>query len=277
MIMLKLVKLKYWLLGIAAALITLHLSLTCRSASTDLMSTSFLFWIAVSSLVWKKRDTLNLESDVFSSIFGALLISLLLFKSMYLSGYDHFIRILPFLSVLGLGLLASGVRGLKQYWQELLLLVFLAVPPGLLSLFIDISVLTAKFAAFVLWLLGFEVSRQGVNVVLPTGFVEVYHGCSGVLVMLQLLGLAFILLVMFPTTLSQKILVPVVAIILAFVVNGVRVALMAVLVASYNQEAFKYWHVGDGSLIFSIIAVLIFGFFCHFMLLQTASGSRDSV
>ena len=49
--------------------------------------------------------------------------------------------------------------------------------------------------------------------------------------------------------------IAVVSFALFFLVNGVRVALMAVLVALSDGEAFEYWHLGDGSLIFSAIAV----------------------
>ncbi|MBD1927184.1 cyanoexosortase A [Trichocoleus sp. FACHB-90] len=262
-------ELKFWVLAIAAALITLHLHLTWRSDNTELLSTSFLFWLAVSSLLWKKRDALNLESGVLSSFFGASLIILVLIKSLHLSNSVSFLRISPFISLLGLCLLASGLKGLKQYWQELLLLAFLAIAQGWILLIGDISIFTAKFAAFVLWLLGFEVSRQGVFIILPKGSIEVYSGCSGIGLILQLLGLAFIILVMIPTNLNKKILLPVVAIVLGFAVNGVRVALMAVLVALSHQQAFEYWHTGDGSLIFSTSAVLIFGLFCHFMVLKT--------
>lgn len=262
---------KYWLLAIAASLITLHLHLSWRSENADLLGTSLLFWVAVSALVWRKRDALNLESEVFSSIFGALLIAFVLFKSMHLYGYDLFLRVSPFISILGLSLLASGVKGLKQYWQEIFLLSFIAVPPGVLSLFIDLSFLTAKFASFFLWILGFQVSNSGLMVMLPTGGIKVGAGCDGFGVIQQLLGLSFICLVMFGTNLLQRILVPIASVILAFIVNGMRVALLAILAALSNQEAFEYWHTGDGSLIFSMLAVFMFGVFCHFTVLRTAS------
>jgi cyanoexosortase A len=278
MIRLKLLKeLKFWLLSIAAGLMILHLHLTWRSGDTGLLSTSFLFWVAVSSLLWKKRETLNLESEVFSSFFGISLITLVLIKGMHLSIHDSFLRISPFISALGLGLVASGVKGLKQYWQELLLLGFLAIAQGWLFLFIDLSILTAQFAAFVLWFIGFEVTRQGVLVSLPAGAIEVYSGCSGLSLIFQLLGFALFFLMILTTTSFKKIIVLVVAVLVGFIVNGVRVALMAVLVALSQQEAFEYWHQGDGSLIFSMIGVLLFGLFCHFLLLQPASEKQDTV
>ncbi|MGK7876349.1 MAG: cyanoexosortase A [Xenococcaceae cyanobacterium] len=268
-------KLSFCLLSLAAGLITVHLNLTWRSENYDLLSGSLLFWLAVSYLIWEKRDRLNLESDVFSSLFGISLITMVLVKSLHLFGDDIFLRISPFFSILGLGLVASGFKGLKQYWRELLLFGFLALPWELIYLFIDLSLLTAKFAAFVLWLLGFEVSRQGVLVILPTGSIEVYDGCSGLRMILQLLGLALIFIVMVTTSLRQKILLSIAAILLAFVVNGVRVALMTVLVALSNEEAFKYWHLGDGSLIFSLIAVLILGLICASLSTGEAQDNLD--
>jgi len=268
---------QFWLLGIGAGLIAIHLSLTDRANNPSLLGISVLFWSAVASLVWQKRHRLNLESGVFSSVIGALIVSFVLLKSLSFSGYDFFLRISPFISALGLSLLASGTKGLKQYWQELLSLSFLIVSPGILSSLIEPSIFTAKFAAFILWYSGFKVSVQGVYISLPTGGVEVYSGCSGIENMTHLLGLAMLFLVMFPpTNWLLKILVALVAISLAFVVNGIRVAVMTVLAASSNQQAFEYWHFGEGSLIFSLVSVLIFGLFCLFLLKQEKTDNLNS-
>ncbi|OKH37899.1 cyanoexosortase A [[Phormidium ambiguum] IAM M-71] len=267
---------KFWLLGITSGLIAIHLTLTWRAEDSSLWGVSALFWLAVGSMLWSKRETLNLESSAIASTLGTILVALVLVKSIFISGYDPFIRVFPVISGLGIALLASGLQGLKQYWQELLILCFIAPSPGLLSLVIDISLLTAKFATAVLWYAGFDVSRQGVYVAVPSGVVEVYSGCSGIETMLQLLGLALVFLVMFPTNKIAKIVVPVVAVSIAFVVNGLRVALLAVLSAPNNKPAFEYWHKGDGSLVFSTIAVLIFGLFCLFLLRQNQSDDESS-
>lgn len=264
---------KYWLLGIASGLIALHLTLTSRTNDTDLFGTMLLFWGVVAFLIWERHESLTFESGVFASFFGTSLIALILLKSSSISGYDFFIRATPFLSGISLALLASGTKGLKQYWQELLILAYTAIPPGLIGVFVDVPKITAKFSAFLLHYLGFEVVRKGVFLILEKGSVEVYHGCSGVNAMLQLLGMALVFLLMFPTTVGQKIVVPLVAIITAFVVNAARVALMAVLVS--QTEAFKYWHEGNGSVIFSMIAVFIFGLFCWFAILKDDPKNKE--
>ncbi|MEG5037641.1 MULTISPECIES: cyanoexosortase A [unclassified Microcoleus] len=266
---------KYWLLGIASGLIVLHLTLTSRTNDTDLFGTMFLFWGVVAFLIWERHESLTFESGIFASFFGSSLIALILLKSSSISGYDFFIRATPFLSGISLALLASGTKGLKQYRQELLILGYTAIPPGLIGVFVDVALLTAKFSAFLLHYLGFEVVRKGVLLILEKGSVEVYHGCSGVNSMLQLLGLALVFLLMFPTTTGQKIILPIVAVITAFVVNSARVGLMAVLVSLSQPEAFKYWHEGNGSVIFSMIAVFIFGLFCWFAILKDQPQNKE--
>ena len=255
---------KLFLLGIATGLIAIHLTITWKRGYTDLWGMSLLFWVAVCFLIWKKRTNLNLETDVISSFLGALIIGTVLIESTF--PINKFPYISPFISAIGLSLIASGFRGLKQYWRELLLLFFPSVAYVTLTFLIDISVLTAKFATFVLWYLGFEASRQGVNINFNTVGVEVNQSCSGLESILHLWVLAILFLVVFPTDGRKKILLPVVASLLGFVVNGVRVALMAILVVSSNQKAFEYWHTGDGAIIFSMISVLLFGLFCLFVL-----------
>jgi len=257
------------IVGLGAGLIALHLTLAIKSNNLDLLSTSLVFWAAVSSLAWEKRDKLSTNSGIFSSFLGASLLTSVLLKSASVSGNDFFLRFSPFISALGLALLVSGAKGLKQYWQELLLLGFISIPQGLVHKCVDLSLLTAKYSTFILSCLGFPVARQDVFITLPKGTVEVASGCSGINGMLQLLGLALLFIFMFPeTTRKQKVYIPFLALFIAFLVNGIRVAILAVLVGYSHPEAFDYWHKGTGSQIFSMIEILIFGLFCWFFILR---------
>lgn len=270
---------RFWVVGIAAGLIAIQLNLVGKFDQMELFGTSTLAWGAVSFLIWDKRESLNLESGVFSSFFGASLIALVLLRIAPLSEYDAFLRLTPLISAVGLGLLASGFAGLKQYWQELTVLGFtvLSPAPTFLHGAIDLTTITAKASAIFLWYMGFPVSRQGVYLVLPNGTVEVGSGCSGLSVIMQMLMLAVVFLFMFPTNLKQKILVPVVAVLVGFVVNVFRVALMAFLVAYSQQNSFEYWHFGEGSVIFSMISAAIFGLFCQFAILRDAPENQDAL
>ena len=259
---------RYWLLAIGSGSIAIHLTLIWRSENIDVIGTSLLFWFSAAILIWERKDDLELESDPISTILGMFLVGLVLFRSLSISGYDIFLRLAPFISALGLGLIASGIKGMKQYWQELLIVGFIAIPPGLMLSIINISPATAKFTHFILWYLGFNVTRQGIHLILPPASLEVASGCSGMTIILQILGLSLLVLLMFPSTLRQKILLPIAGILVGFVVNSARVCLMTYLLAFSGKKAFEYWHYGDGSLIFSMIAIAIFGVFCWFTVLR---------
>lgn len=252
---------QFWLMVIGSGLTIVHLTLVARSGQDEMFSTSSLYWVAAGSLIWKKRDQLELSSSIFATGCGLFLMAIVLLRSQSLSSFDLFLRVAPLLSAIALGLLASGVRGLKQYWQEFVVFGFLIPHSGLLSQIFDVSKTTAEFATVLLWSTGFDVSRQGVYISLSSGSVEVNPGCSGYGSMLQLLSIAVIFLLMFPTSRLQKWLLPIAAVLIGFVTNGIRVAIMVVL-ASNDLSAFHYWHNEEGSMAFSLLSVLLFSSMC---------------
>jgi cyanoexosortase A len=268
---------QFGLLGIAACLVAIHLTLVSRTSQFNLFSSSLLFWAAIAALVWSKRDRLVLQSNRLSALVGTLLLSIVLIRSVTIAGYDPVLRVIPFLSGLGIALLASGGKQLRQYGRELLILCFLVPSPGALAFVIDISVQTAQFATYLLWHLGFTVARQGTYINLPQGSIDVYPGCSGIESMFHLLGLSILFALVFPTTRVQKVLLPIVAIAIGFIVNGIRVALMAFLAAYSTPESLDYWHIGQGSLIFSMISVSMMGLFCFYLLPPSIPETDDSV
>ncbi|WP_421656930.1 cyanoexosortase A [Leptothermofonsia sp. ETS-13] len=262
---------EFWLLCALAAFAALHLALLNRLDDSELFATSLLFWVAVGSLIWEKRYLLNLESGFVSSLIGILILGLLLLRCNTLPDSTSMLRSLPFVSMLGLGLLASGFSGLLQYWRELIIFGLLALYRVLEVLLqsIDLPLLTAKAAMFMLWYSGFQVQQNGVFLNLPTGRVEVYGACSGIHTILLMLSIAVLFLLMFPVYSDvKKIVCLIAATLIGFLVNSARVALMAILVAFSNDGAFEYWHSGNGSLIFSMISVGLFGLFCWLAFLR---------
>ncbi|MBW4690753.1 MAG: cyanoexosortase A [Lyngbya sp. HA4199-MV5] len=265
-----------WLLGTTTAMTALHLTLLGRSGDDELAQGGFatyvLLWCAVGSLLWERRHVLVLQTGSLGTTIGGGLLLGLLALSTALPTYGFFLRGFPFVMVLGLGLLASGLRGLRQYWKELLIFGLLMLNP-LLKLGLDLlnlPKLTAQAAAFMLWYTGFDVRLDGLSLLLPTGRVDVYGACSGVSSMLQMLNISvlFVLMIALPSVIQQLFSV-LLAVFIGFVVNAARVALMAVLVAFSQKSAFEYWHTGDGSLIFAAIAVGLFGLFSWFAFLRT--------
>jgi cyanoexosortase A len=270
---------KFWLLAIVAAIAALHLTLLSRINDSDIFATAILFWVAAGSLVWDKHDTLMLESKPLPTVLGLLLLVFILLRTALSGDSVSSAWIIPLISALGMGLMASGFKGLKQYWKELVIFGLLAIYPflKLLLQIIDLSEITAKAANVMLWYVGFNVQRQGVFLILPTSRVEVYGACSGLQSILQMLAISVLFLLMFPIRSPvKKILCVVIAVLIGFFVNATRVALMVILNNAGNKSAFDYWHEGNGSLVFAAISVFIFGCFCWLTFLRQPPQTPDS-
>jgi cyanoexosortase A len=248
----------FLLLVLSAAVMAIHLTLVYKIGSPDRQITSLLFWATAAHLIWERHERLKFETSLFASLCGSLLLLLLLLKSI---GYceQSFLIAYPFIAGVALVLIASGFRGFKIYWQELTLLFFLGIPEVLMSKLTDPAPITAQFANSFLWYAGYPVTQNGIYLQLPGGNVQVYSGCSGVVAMTQLLGMAVLFLTLLPLPWKwyQKLVLPISAIAIGFVVNSLRVSLMAILVSQKQMAAFDYWHEGSGSLIFSVISTLL--------------------
>ena len=269
---------KFSLFGIAGGLTAVHLILTWKvDANVDRLIISVLFWGAILCLLQRKQNIVNLESGIFSSFFGLLLIVLVLFKSVSLFWFESsFLKLAPLLLALGLALLASGFKGLNQYWRELMLVLLLCLPEGPINqieTFFHVTTLTAKFATFFFWYLGFEVANNGAMIHLANGSVLVGTPCTGTSTALLLLRLSGLFILMFSNNWSRKILVPIAAVLIAFVISGIRVILLAALVS--NDQAFAYWHGPVGNQMFSTMSILVFGLFCHLLLQSNELASPD--
>ncbi len=268
----------FWLLAIAAGLVAINLTLFWKMGNVAHAGMSALFWLAIASMLWDKRHDLQLESNLPATLLGALLIIwvLSISSSIPATKEDPLLSIAPFFFGIGVSLIASGFDGLKQFKNELIILFFLGIPRVLIELFFDISPVTAKVSSFILHYLGFEVFlREGIYIHLPQGSVKVFYGCSGMESITYTLGLSVVCLIMFPIKKSDRFCVPIVAGITGFLVNACRVALLAVLSNEGQKESFIYWHEGEGSLIFGMIAVAIFGLFYWFLLSRVDAPDRS--
>lgn len=267
-------KTPYLLLAIAVMLTTIHLQLVWRSGHLgQFLEEAMVCWAAAWFMIWRRRGDLKLDSTPTASAIGLLCIAWILFRSLAVVEYDAFMRFAPIVSAIGVAFLASGFS-LKPYWRELLALSLLTVPTTSLISQFDLSPLTAEFSGSLLWYSGFPVTQDGVMLNMPTGSVEVYPGCSGVQLIWQHLSLGILFTLLFPLGRLRSLFVVIAGILIAFGVNSIRVALMAVLISQNNREAFEYWHTGDGSLVFSMISVAVFGVLC-FVLLELSDRAEE--
>ena len=81
---------KFWLFSSLVSFAVLYLNLIWKTtADIDRLTTESLFWIAILWLLWLRRDKLNVNSNLFSTSFGLVLICLVLAKSFSLFGLNQ--------------------------------------------------------------------------------------------------------------------------------------------------------------------------------------------
>ncbi|MGB7415746.1 MAG: cyanoexosortase A, partial [Thermosynechococcaceae cyanobacterium] len=214
---------------------------------------------------------------LLSACVAIAILGILLIKSVGAPG-EKFIGFFPLFAFIGIALLASSLQGLKQYRQELIVFFFLGLPRLALAVIPNLlAPVTAVASSYLLWYTGVAVTLQNGNVIrLPNGGVEVVPSCSGLNLMLYMLGVAVLFLILFPTSKQQKIILPIVAVALGFAVNAVRVALLAIFSTYSDKNMFEYWHSQGGALIFVCIAVLLFGGLCFLVLKPHRADPIDS-
>jgi cyanoexosortase A len=268
---------RFWLLGLGGCLVAIHFTLTDRTADAqDFLGLSILAWFAVGSLINRKHQSLQLESGIGATLLGAFLIAIILLRTANAT-VNPGLSFIPLVGGFGLALIASGFKGILQYWRELIILGLLAVPKelglGIFNVSHFLSLLITKIVSFVLWYVGFQVSTQGNQILLPSGGIIVNDACAGVGNLIYLIRVSIIFLLVFPLSSRKNIFfVPIVALALAFLMNLIRVGLLTVL-SPNNPDAFAYWHEGTGSLTFTFTVVIIFGFYYLFLLQRENANS----
>lgn len=247
---------RFWLLTITGLLIAFNLYFVGYS------SIYLSFWGAALSITWHRRNKLQMISDLASTTIGLALISWLLFRGIISSNeLDLIARMYPIFSVIGIYLAASKASRIGQYWREISIVSLTGIPWEHISSVVlpvaKISILDAKISRLMLWYVGFDVFQRDNLVILPKGAIQIAGACSS----FDLLGLMWqsclVICLYFTLKKNQQLFLWICSTLIALGVNGVRLCLMAILVANNRTSAFKYWHGSAGAEIFTTVAILI--------------------
>jgi exosortase/archaeosortase family protein len=106
----------------------------------------------------------------------------------------------------------------------------------------------------------------GNNIPTINNSVRVDAACAGAETMLQLWALAIVAIFLLPTTRRQKVIIPLTALVIAFLVNSIRVAILVTIV--HDRSSFDYWHLGQGGQIFPLAAIIVWGIICKFIIIN---------
>lgn len=195
---------------------------------------------------------------------GVALLVAVLWRGQRLISSDFISSLLPLLAWVGLLLLAMPVGKLRSFLPSLSVLALLPMMRAVdwLTPLGPLSVATAWLTKQMLNVCGYTAVQVENKVTMPGGGVDVADACAGLSIILQLLLVAVIFALAFPMRHRwQNGLMIVVAPLLAFVVNGIRITLLALINVSdlpHRNWWFDFFHKNLGSMVFSGIGMQIF-------------------
>lgn len=208
---------------------------------------------------------------------GVALLMAALWRGHRIISSDFISSLLPLLAGMGLALLAAPLGKLRSFLPSLAVLALLPVMRAVdwLTPLGPLSVATAWLTQQMLTLCGFTAAQVANKVTMPGGGVNVADACAGLSIILQLLLVAVIFALAFPMRHRwQNGLMIVVAPLLALLVNGMRISLLALINVSalpYRSWWFDFFHKNLGSMVFSGIGMQIFvSFYLYWMARQVA-------
>ena len=206
------------------------------------------------------KDPKNLNIIQISSSF--LILLSLLYRSFWLHTGDNFLYILLPVLYLTLVMLYFSFENVFKNYKPLVISLLL---PMTKVLFIPLSIIFSPLSSFFTWLLlnafGFESVLKGQEVLYNNTGINVTFSCSGSGQILFCLSAMIIFNYCFPLrSIRLLILQLVIASLLTFFANIIRLFLLALFVNTANSDGFSifdYLHGGNGGLIFGFLSMAL--------------------
>ena len=240
---------------------------------------------------YQKQNEISFSSSLWSRLVGLLLIFIPLVRSRFIlfteegSAFQYLSFLFVFISVVGYLILISGFKGLKQSKQELIFLSIASILLPFINIIVSIggnnikdnflTVISAKFATFFLWYLGFNPVNQASIISVNGGTIDVIWGCTGWHLFMILLQFSCCVLFLLRSSFRNPFFPFIISFLIAFVLSIIRLIIMALVVK--DEAAFDYWHHGQGSSLFTSASMVFFWGIIFFKLPNTLSFDLPSV
>lgn len=266
-----------WLL--LAALVALH-HLLVAHFTQDSPSYTLLVLLVWGGALITIEDLLpgfRARPTRYGLLIGSLLLVLLMIRINLILYHDFAIHLAGPLLGLALLLLSGPPRSWRPYLPALLILSLLPLQHLAYRFIPETPISFAGAQVGGLWLqaLGFDAFVDGRLVILPDGAVSVESACNGMSMIVQSLAVAVIFLLAFPLRrVWARTLTLLAAPLIGFLMNSMRVALLAWLDTvnlPRSQQLFDSFHQGNGSLVFSALAVSLVGWMHLRLVMQELS------
>ncbi|WP_216901248.1 archaeosortase/exosortase family protein [Synechococcus sp. CCY 9618] len=252
-------------LALAAAVAIQNIAVFQSSQTEHTTVFALLVWGGAVICMEDQFEDLRPQPSGPGLVVGSLLLLWVLTRSALILHWDGLLFALAPIGGLALGLMGEKPGGLGRFRDPFLCLMSLPAFALLMRALPEapISLVTARLSGVWLSVLGLDVVVNARNVLLPGGGVQVLGPCNGLDMMAQILCVGVIFLLAFPIrSWTSRCLVLLIAPLIGLICNTFRIALLA-LCAGYGHSKgswlFDFFHESTGSLVFSGVAVLLFG------------------
>jgi cyanoexosortase A len=240
------------------AIIHLYLDIYLDKQSHLILSS--LLWGVIFLLQWDNRNNFKGNEDKISQFGGYLLVTALLMVTVVRPG-EKLVGFFPLIAFLGWLLIFVGFPNPRAYLKEIAILIVFGLPKLVSESAFGLAPLTAHAATYILWYLGQPVFLQGVQINVPNGSVEVVPACSGVSLIMHMISVSIMVLSLSPVRdPSHRVILPLIAVCLGFIMNSLRVALLALLSPPQFSKLFHYWHSTNGASVIVLLTLSIYSF-----------------
>ena len=252
-------------LALSAAVAIQNIAVFQSSQDEHITVFAVLIWGGAVICMEDQFEKLQPRPTAWGLILGTRRLVWVLTRSAVILHWDGLLFALAPIGGLALGLMVEKPASLGRFRDPLLCLMLL---PGFALLMrslpeAPISLLTARLSGFWLSILGLDVVVNARSVLLPGGGVKVLGPCNGLDMMAQILCVGVIFLLAFPIrSWTSRVLVLLIAPLIGLICNTFRIALLAIFSGNgYSKGSwwFDFFHESTGSLVFSGVAVLLFG------------------
>lgn len=215
----------------------------------------FLIPIVSGFLIWRKRDSLKLESPSGNGI-----ILLAVGAVLYIIGFLWLIRFasaISFIIVLsGLVLYLYGIRALRLLAFPLIFLVFMIPPPFQVETIYWLQRISVHSTASLLEIIGLPIATSGNEIILRDNTFSVGAPCSGMSSLIALLALAAVFTYLLSGPLYKKAGLFLAAFPIAIMANILRIISIVLIADSYNTDFATGFYHDISSLIFFFLAFM---------------------
>lgn len=213
-------------------------------------------------MVWMRREELR-QAEVRASSGGLAVV----FIALALRVLGHLtqsstVSSLSFL-ILVYGVVASllGWHMVRLVWFPILFLGFMMPLPS--TIFDEISQPAQEWSTIIanviLKTIGYETHRVGNVIYIPGGFdLDVGVPCSGFKMLVSMATFAFFFAYYIRVELWRQVLLVILALPLALVINGLRIALIGIVGTKFGEEAGYAFHDWSGYLVLVVAFAVLF-------------------